>query len=44
MYYIKRIDEIKPENCRKHAEHFSYERMAEEYLKLYKEVIEGRTW
>lgn len=44
IYYLKRIDEIKAENCRMIAEHFRYERMAEEYLKLMKEVIEGRKW
>jgi len=44
IYYIKRIDDIKPENCRKHAEHFSYQRMGDEYLKLYTEVMEGRGW
>lgn len=44
IYYIKRIDEIKPENCRNHAEYFSYERMAREYLHLYKEIAEGRGW
>jgi glycosyltransferase involved in cell wall biosynthesis len=46
IYYIKRIlaGDIKSENCRKHAEWFSYERMGEEYLKLYKEILEGRGW
>jgi glycosyltransferase involved in cell wall biosynthesis len=44
MYYIKRLDDIKAENCRKHAEYFSYERMALEYLHLYKEISEGRGW
>lgn len=39
--YIKRIDEIKPENCLKIAKQFSYQHMAKEYLKLYKELIEG---
>jgi len=44
IYYIKRIDEIKPEDCRRMAEHFRYERMAEEYLKLFNEIMEGREW
>ena len=44
IYYLKRIDEIKPEDCRRVAEHFRYERMGEEYLKLFEEVIEGRGW
>jgi len=44
IYYMKRIDEIRPENCRKAAEHFSYKRMGDEYLKLFREIIEGRGW
>lgn len=44
MYYIKRLDEIKPKDCRKHAEWFSYERMAQEYLSLYREINQGRCW
>ncbi len=44
MYYIKRIDEIRPEDCRRHAEWFSYERMAREYLSLYKQILSGNTW
>jgi len=46
IFYMKRIEagEIKPEDCRKVAEEFSYQRMGEEYLRLYKEIIEGRGW
>lgn len=44
IYYMKRVDEIKSENCRKMAEHFSYEKMGAEYLKLFTEIIEGRSW
>jgi len=44
IYYMKRIGEIKPENCRKVAEHFSYKRMGDEYLKLFQEIIDGRGW
>jgi glycosyltransferase involved in cell wall biosynthesis len=44
IYYMKRIDEINPENCRKVAEHFSYQRMGSEYLKLFQEIIDGRGW
>lgn len=44
QYFIRRIDEIKPENCRKIAEHFDYKIMGENYLKLFKEIMEGNTW
>lgn len=44
IYYIKRIDEIKPENCRKMAEHFDYHRMGKEYIKMFEEIKEGRRW
>jgi glycosyltransferase involved in cell wall biosynthesis len=35
--YIKKIDNILPENCRKRGEYFSSERMALDYLKIYGE-------
>ncbi len=43
-YFVKQIDEIKPENCRRMAEQFSYEIMGENYLKIFKEIIEGASW
>jgi len=44
-YYIKRIDEIKPENCRRLVEEvFDYRRMAREYLRLFEEILSGRKW
>ncbi|UCB56462.1 MAG: glycosyltransferase [Candidatus Omnitrophota bacterium] len=37
---IKKIDSIKPENCRKYVEeNFSRKRMAKKYLDLYKDII-----
>jgi len=37
---VKNIDKIKPEDCRKHVEeNFSVEKMAENYLKVYKKVL-----
>ena len=37
---IKSIDEIKPENCRKHVEeNFSRERMVKKYLGIYKNIL-----
>ena len=37
---IKRIDEINPEDCRRHAEkNFSRERMAKRYLDIYKKIL-----
>jgi len=44
IYYLRRIDEIKPEDCRRVAEHFSYKRMGAEYLKLFEEILAGRSW
>jgi len=41
---IKRIDEIDPEMCRCRAEYFSFERTAEGFLKLYKDVLDGISW
>jgi glycosyltransferase involved in cell wall biosynthesis len=42
---ISQVDKIDPKQCRKYAEeHFSVVRMADEYCKLYGEVIEGRSW
>jgi glycosyltransferase involved in cell wall biosynthesis len=38
--YVKRIDEIKPEDCRKSvAERFSAEVMAENYVQLYNRIL-----
>lgn len=46
VYYIKRVEagEIIPENCRICAEHHNYKRMGDEYIRLYKEILEGRGW
>jgi hypothetical protein len=36
---------LKPEDCRKMAERFDYKIMGENYLKLFKEIVEeGRSW
>lgn len=43
-YFINRIDEIKPENCRKMAELFDYKIMGNHYLKIFEEIIAGRGW
>jgi len=43
-YYVKQVDSIKPENCRKRAEDFDYKIMGENYLRLFNEIIEGRGW
>ena len=44
IYYMKHVDEIKPENCRKMAELFDYRRMGQNYISLFKEILEGRKW
>ena len=38
------VSEIKPENCRAVAEQFSIRKMAENYLKLCEDVLNGREW
>jgi len=43
-YYIKKIDEIKPKDCRTKAESFDYTIMCENYLTLFKEIIAGNGW
>lgn len=36
--------QIKPEDCRRNAEKFSREIMAENYLNLYKQILDGSEW
>lgn len=43
-YYIKQIDNIKPENCRKQAEKFDYKIMGKKYLEIFKEILDGKGW
>jgi glycosyltransferase involved in cell wall biosynthesis len=35
---------IKPEDCRRRAEEFSKEKMAQEYIELFHEVLDGNEW
>jgi len=42
---VKRVDEIKPENCRAVVEqNFTKELMAERYVRLYEKILEGGEW
>lgn len=41
---IKDLDFIEPEACREKAEQFSREKMAQEYVKLYTQIINGQEW
>lgn len=43
-YYLRQIDNINPTDCRKMAERFDYKIMGENYLRIFKEIIEGRGW
>lgn len=43
-YYVKQVDTLKPENCRKRAEDFDYKIMGANYLKLFKEIISNGGW
>lgn len=43
--YVRIIDEIKPENCRKDVEkRFSRQVMAKNYESIFKELMEGKSW
>lgn len=44
MYYMRRINDIRPEDCRCVAEMFSYQNMGDSYISLYKEILDGRGW
>jgi glycosyltransferase involved in cell wall biosynthesis len=44
MHFIRRIDEIQPEDCRKMAERFDYKIMGKNYVKLFEDILAGRTW
>lgn len=41
---ISRIESIRPEECRRNAERFSKEAMAEAYERLYMQIIGGDEW
>lgn len=42
---IKRVDEIKPKECRRHVEeNFTYEAMAKKYIMLYNRLLGGYFW
>jgi len=43
--YVEMVDEIRPEDCRNHVkEKFSKEVMCENYLKIYKDLLNGMEW
>ena len=41
---MRKIDKIKPEDCRKRAEMFSRENSAKNYVKVYEEILKGSEW
>ena len=41
---MRRIEEIKPEVCRMRGEDFSYQRMGNEYLRLYQQMLNSEKW
>lgn len=43
-YFIKRIDEIEPKNCRLMAEQYDYRKMGRNYELLFEEIINGNDW
>jgi glycosyltransferase involved in cell wall biosynthesis len=41
---VARLDSVKSEHCRSNAERFSRRKMAENYLTLYRQILEGKEW
>lgn len=41
---VKKVDTIKPKDCRKNGERFSRENMAKGYAEAYQEVLRGQEW
>jgi len=41
---VRMAERIKPRMCRKNTERFSRENMAKNYLRLYRDMLEGREW
>jgi len=41
---VQRIDEIKPKDCLERSKYFSEDRMIENYIKLYKDILDGKEW
>lgn len=41
---VKKIDTIKPQDCRKNAERFSRENMAKNYIEFYTGILKGSEW
>ena len=41
---VKKVEEIRPRDCRKQAEKFSNEIMTDNYLKLYHLLLKGEEW
>jgi glycosyltransferase involved in cell wall biosynthesis len=44
MQAVGKADSIKPEDCRRNAERFSREAMAQSYMLLYRRILEGDEW
>jgi len=41
---VRKVDGVRPQDCRKHAEKFSRENMGQNYLKLYQSILRGDEW
>lgn len=41
---VEKVDSVKPSDCRRNAERFSREAMAENYVKLYRDILAGSEW
>jgi glycosyltransferase involved in cell wall biosynthesis len=41
---IEKIDDIKPNDCRASAERFTIEKMTENYVSMYRDILDGEEW
>jgi glycosyltransferase involved in cell wall biosynthesis len=41
---IEKIDDIKPSDCRVNAERFTIEKMTENYVSMYRDILDGKEW
>lgn len=43
-FAINNVDIVRPQDCLERARFFSKERMADDYLHLFKELLDGKEW
>lgn len=43
-YAIENVDQVEPRHCLKRSKYFSKERMCDDYIHLFQEILEGKEW